>query len=68
MRLDPGIPEQERERLDLTASKIVIDATRPWPEEGGPESYPKLNRAWLQELCPEAFDRIDGKLADLLKD
>lgn len=68
MRLDPGVREADRERLDLTSSKIVIDATRPWPEENGPDVYPKLNREWLQELCPDAFPRIDRKISELLKD
>ena len=40
-----------------TSSKLIIDATRQWPEEGGPEVYPELNRTLLEELAPDAFDR-----------
>ena len=39
-------------------SKIVIDATRQWPEEGGPEVYPGLNRTLLKEGAPEVFDLV----------
>lgn len=67
MRLDPGVPEADREKLDVRTSKVIIDATRPWPEEGGPQTYPKLNRTWLTEKCPDIFARIDRKLPGWLK-
>jgi 4-hydroxy-3-polyprenylbenzoate decarboxylase len=50
MPLDPSSVER------YESSKLVIDATRQWPEEGGPEDYPKLNRTWLEELAPDCFD------------
>ena len=39
MPLEPSSPRRER------TSKIVIDATRQWPDEGGPEQYPPYSRA-----------------------
>ena len=67
MRLDPSIPVEQRQGLKVTGSKIIIDATRQLPEEGGPEVYPRLNRECLAEACPDVFERIDEKLADLLE-
>ena len=62
MRLDPSAANRE------LGSKIIIDATRKLPNEGGPEVYPKLNRALLKEMCPEAFDLVDDKWASYVKD
>jgi hypothetical protein len=36
----------------------VIDATRQLPEEGGPKIYQALNRAELERLAPEAFEKV----------
>ncbi|MFL2770784.1 MAG: UbiD family decarboxylase [Rhodospirillaceae bacterium] len=58
MRLDPS------QSVRGMTSKVVIDATRQLPEEGGPESYPPLNRSLLQDMCPEAFDLVDSKWDD----
>ncbi|MCS6947078.1 MAG: UbiD family decarboxylase [Steroidobacteraceae bacterium] len=54
MPLDPSLTE-----VPYT-SKIVIDATRQWPDEGGPREYQALNRAALQELAPQAFALADA--------
>ena len=62
MRLDPSQSERGM------SSKIVIDATRKLPAEGGPQVYPKLNRALLDELCPQAFENVDGQWSDYVKD
>jgi 4-hydroxy-3-polyprenylbenzoate decarboxylase len=51
--LDPAAPDRK------TTSKIIIDATRQWPEEGGPEKYPDYSRQVLSDFDPEIFDRID---------
>ena len=40
-------------------SKIVIDATRQVPGEGGKENYPQTNRALLQQGVPDIFARVD---------
>jgi 4-hydroxy-3-polyprenylbenzoate decarboxylase len=58
--LDPGAPDRR------TTSKAIIDATRQWPEEGGPPFYQQLNRALLEEAAPGAIEaakrRWPGKL------
>lgn len=65
--LDPSLPERLlNERV--TSSKIVIDATRQWPEEGGPEVYAKLSRECLTEALPEVFAGIDARLDGLIGD
>lgn len=61
MPLDPSL------RVRPMTSKIVIDATRQLPEEGGPDVYPELNRALLRKLAPESFERIDGRWEEFLK-
>jgi 4-hydroxy-3-polyprenylbenzoate decarboxylase len=55
MPLDPSLTNKPM------TSKIVIDATRQWPEEGGPPSYQALNRAMLQEQAPDAFATVDAE-------
>lgn len=57
MPLDPSLT-----RRPMT-SKIVIDATRQWPEEGGPQVYQPLNRAELERLAPEAFKLANANWA-----
>lgn len=48
-------------------SKIVIDATRQWPEEGGPDQYAMHNRDALVAGQPDVFERVDKKWSELLK-
>ena len=57
MPLDPSLTKRPM------TSKIVIDATRQWPEEGGPKEYRSLNRALLAEQAPEAFKLADAHWA-----
>ena len=59
--LDPSSPERPM------TSKIVIDATRQWPQEGGPQVYPGLNRTLLTEGAPEVFDVVEAKWGDQIK-
>ncbi len=54
MPLDPSLTKRP------FTSKIVIDATRQWPEEGGPTQYQALNRTELERLAPDAFARVDA--------
>ena len=54
MPLDPSLVEAPY------TSKAVIDATRQWPEEGGPKEYQTLNRTALVQLAPEAFATADA--------
>lgn len=60
MPLDPSSADRGQ------SSKLVIDATRKWPEEGGPEVFPELNRTLLEELAPNAFDRTFAKWGDVI--
>jgi 4-hydroxy-3-polyprenylbenzoate decarboxylase len=55
MALDPSSPNRPK------SSKIVIDATRQWPEEGGPKVYPELNRTLLEKLAPDAIPLVDSR-------
>ncbi len=48
-------------------SKIVIDATRQMPEEGGQEEFPISNRQYLTDGAPEVWDIVDAKFGDMLK-
>ena len=50
--LDPGSPDRK------TTSKAIIDATRQWPEEGGPPVYQELNRAVLERAAPDIIERM----------
>ncbi len=49
------------------SSKIVIDATRQLPEEGGPDEYAMHNRDALVAGQPDVFARVDEKWSTLLK-
>ncbi|HEX9881500.1 MAG TPA: UbiD family decarboxylase domain-containing protein, partial [Hyphomicrobium sp.] len=57
MPLDPSAPKR-----GLT-SKIVIDATKQLPDEGGPAEWPPISSLVLKEMCPEAFDLVEEKWA-----
>jgi 4-hydroxy-3-polyprenylbenzoate decarboxylase len=58
---DPSQPVQGR------TSKIVIDATRQWADEGGPEKFPELNRTLLDKGAPEAIAEVDLLYGSLLR-
>ncbi len=61
MPLDPSSPNRPM------SSKIVIDATRQWPEEGGPQVYPERNRTLLLNGVPDVFKRVDEKFGALIR-
>lgn len=61
MPLDPSAGDR-----NALSSKLVIDATRQWPEEGGPEEYPALNRTLLEELAPDALPDTLEKWGDVI--
>jgi 4-hydroxy-3-polyprenylbenzoate decarboxylase len=61
MPLDPSATQRGR------TSKIAIDATRKWPEEGGPARFPELNETLLKEGAPKAFELVDQKWADFIR-
>lgn len=62
MPLDPSAPQRGR------TSKIAIDATRQWPDEGGPASFPELNETLLKQGAPDSFARVDQKWGALIRD
>lgn len=55
MPLEPSSPKREQ------TSKIVIDATRQWPEEGGPQHFPDYSRQVLEQYAPDLFSAVDVK-------
>ncbi len=59
--LDPASPDRK------TTSKIIIDATRQWPEEGGPAVYQQLNRTIFEAAEPDAIARVVAKWPQLTK-
>jgi 4-hydroxy-3-polyprenylbenzoate decarboxylase len=48
-------------------SKIVIDATRQLPGEGGRDEFPKTNRELLESGAPEAFEQVEKLYGEALK-
>ena len=60
--LDPSIVNEGR------TSKIAIDATRQFPEEGGPTTFPPMNRTLFSEGAPNALSNVDEKWGRLLLD
>jgi UbiD family decarboxylase len=61
-QLDPSLGDPDR------TSKMVIDATRALPEEGGPAVWQQENRALLVAGAPGAFARVDARWAKLVGD
>ena len=61
MKLDPSQVKRGK------TSKIVIDATRQLPEEGGPQVYPELSRTLLERMAPNAIPQVEAKFGDIIK-
>ncbi len=57
---DPSQVEYSR------TSKIVIDATRQLPGEGGKEVFPKTNRELLHEGAPASFAQVQELFSEAL--
>jgi 4-hydroxy-3-polyprenylbenzoate decarboxylase len=55
MPIDPSLKEP------FMSSKIIIDATRQLPSEGGPDSWAPDLRTVMEERAPEAFEIVDRK-------
>jgi len=49
-------------------SKIIIDATKQFPAEGGPQKWPAVSRELLEQSCPEVFQLVDEKWPEYWKD
>jgi 4-hydroxy-3-polyprenylbenzoate decarboxylase len=47
-------------------SKIVIDATRQLPAEGGREQFPTSNREYLNEQAPRVWELVDARYTEIL--
>ncbi len=62
MPLEPSAPKRGQ------TSKIIIDATRQLPEEGGPAHYPGYSRAVLEQHSPGIFDAIDERWGTVLNE
>jgi len=60
-----GLPLDPSAVVRGKTSKIAIDATRRWPEEGGPETFPRWNRTLLEQGAPQAFARVDEQWGEL---
>ncbi len=53
--LDPSQPKR------WVTSKMILDATRQYPEEGGPDQWPEVSRVLLEQLSPEVFDLVESR-------
>ena len=62
----PGMGGDPSAREHGFGSRIIIDATRQTPQEGGPKEYAKMNRQYLEEGVPRIFERIAKKYGHLL--
>jgi UbiD family decarboxylase len=60
------MPDPSRPRWGLS-SKMVMDATRQLPGEGGPKSWAPLNRELLIQGAPGAFELVDSRWDAYLK-
>jgi UbiD family decarboxylase len=60
--LDPSAPVRGM------TSKIIIDATRQLPQEGGPETFPPVSRVLLEEGAADVFDLVDSKWTEYWAD
>lgn len=61
------MPDPSRAIRGLS-SKMIIDATRQWPGEGGPANWAPANRDLLIKGAPGAFELVDQRWAEYLKD
>jgi len=59
--LDPSAPTR------WLTSKMVIDATRQLPTEGGPQKWPAVSRVLLDEQSPGTRQLVDSRWAEYWK-
>lgn len=57
----------EPSAVDERTSKIAIDATIQWPEEGGREEFPALNRNLFEAEAPDAVRNAVAKWGDKIR-
>jgi UbiD family decarboxylase len=60
--LDPSAPTR------WVTSKMVIDATRQLPAEGGPESWPAVSKVLIEERSPGTFELVAERWAEYWAD
>jgi len=63
-----GVMTDPSQLVEGETSKIVIDATRQWPEEGGRDKFPETNRALLQRGAPGVLEEVDALYSQALID
>ncbi len=63
-----GIITDPSQKVQGRTSKIVIDATRQLPEEGGREHFPETNRALLEQGAPEVFAEVERMFGARLRE
>lgn len=51
----------------MLSSKMVIDATRQLPQEGGPKVWPPANRTLLEQGAPDIFAHVDAHWDEYLE-
>jgi 4-hydroxy-3-polyprenylbenzoate decarboxylase len=64
--LMPTMPLETSAPQTGMTSKIIIDATRQWPEEGGPKDFPRFSRDILENEAPDIFAALNEKWGDVL--
>ncbi len=62
----PGLPLDPSAIQRGKTSKIAIDATRQWPEEGGREDFPPMSRTLLESGAPGVFATVDERWGELI--
>ena len=62
-----GIPLDPSASKMFLTSKIIIDATRQLPSEGGPKSWAPVSRVLLEEKSPQSFKRVEENWAEYWK-
>jgi 3-polyprenyl-4-hydroxybenzoate decarboxylase len=63
-----GIVTDPSQKVQGRTSKMIIDATRQLPEEGGREHFPETNRALLEKGAPEALPEVDRLFGEALRE
>ncbi len=56
-----SLPIDPSTHRNFLNSKIIIDATRQLPAEGGPEKFALDNRTVMEEQAGDAFELVDQK-------
>ena len=51
-------------RTRCVTSKVIIDATKQLPDEGGPDAWPPVSRELLEEGCEDVFQLVDEKWSE----